>query len=306
MKVNLVKSVSIILVYEGGLANVKGDPGGLTNMGITQGTYNSWRARHGDTLQSVAKITGVEVDAIYEAEYWNRMNCDDMPPGVDLCLFDASVNSGVGGATNWAQAVCGLDVDGDFGPKTKAAILAMDPETFIKGFNSRRLGTLERLSTWGEFGKGWAARISNGQKQELAWAEGGDGPDPVQVHTIGGHVKANTTLIPTSHVAAIATHATTVGGAIGTAATQATASLAGAADSFTWMKYVLGCITVIGAIAGLIVMFGRQANDAANNATRLAKVNPDADAGLPTTPLVAPIPAAPASIPVASVGGKIG
>jgi lysozyme family protein len=302
MQADVVKAVAIILVYEGGLANVKGDPGELTNKGITQGTYNSWRMRQGLTTQSVAKITDGEVNEIYRAEYWDRVDCDDMPPGVDLCLFDAAVNSGVGSSTRWAQGVCGLDTDGDIGPKTKAAILAMDPEEFIRDFNSRRLGTLQRLPTWGEFGKGWSARIANGQKQELAWAEGGEGPDPVQVHTIGGHTKANPSLIPTSHTAQIATHAATVGGAVGTAATQTASSLTGISDTFTWMKYVLGVITLIGALAGLVVMFSKQANDAASVAARKAVVDPDADADLPTTKLVA----APVVIPVAVVGGKVG
>lgn len=297
MKANLVKSVSIILVYEGGLSNVKGDPGGLTNKGITQSTYNSWCARKGITQRSVANISMTEVDAIYEIDYWDRMACDDMPSGVDLCLFDAAVNSGIGGATSWAQGVCGLDVDGDFGPKTKAAVLAMDPETFIHNFNSRRLGTLERLKTYPQFGKGWSARISNGQKTELAWAEGGEGPDPVQAHTIGGHVKANPASIPTTKTAQIVTHAATVGGAVATGATQVGQSLTGLSEVFSWMKYVLGGITIIGAIAGLIVMIGKQANDAATNAARMSKVDPEADINLPTTSVM---------ILPAIEGGKIG
>jgi lysozyme family protein len=282
MQENFNPSLVRVLVYEGGYANNPKDPGGATMKGITQGTYNSWRARHGLPTSPVKGIGDDDVSAIYKADYWDRMDCDEMAAGVDFCLFDAAVNSGVGGATTWAEGVCGLDPDGDFGPKIKAAILAMDPETFIREFNSRRLGTLQRLPTWKTFGHGWAARISNGEKIELDWAQAGDGPDPVDVSTIGGSAKARPSDVPQSKSGAVITHMTTVGGAVATGAAQAGQSLAPASDTFTWLKFILGGLTILGALAGLIVYFAQQTNAAASNATRKATVDPDADADVPS------------------------
>ena len=282
MKENFEKALARVLVYEGGYSNNPKDPGGATMKGITQGTYNSWRARHGQGGAPVKDISQADVDAIYKADFWDRMDCDEMPSGVDFCLFDAAVNSGVGGATKWAEGVCNLDPDGDFGPKIKAAILADDPEDFIKDFCSRRLGTLKRLPMWGTFGRGWAARVTNVQKIALAWSAAEDGPDPVDVSTVGGHTKAKPSDVPQSKSGAVITQTATVGGAVATGAAQAGQALAPASDTFTFVKYVLGGLTIIGALAGLVVYFIQQTNVAASTAQAKATVDPDADAELNT------------------------
>lgn len=302
MQGNFQAALARVLVYEGGFSNDPHDPGGATNFGITQAVYNSWRARNGQATQSVQVIEKADVAAIYETDYWNRIDGDELPSGVDFCMFDASVNSGVGAATGWAQGCCGIGVDGDFGPKTKTSILAEDPDTFIKDFDARRLGTLKRLKTWTYFGKGWSARISNVQKTSLAWADAGDAPDPIQVHMIGGHAKARTSDIPpVSTTGLIAAHATAAGGAVATAATQLGQSLTGIDSVFSFMKYVLGGVTVLGAVAGVVVYMGKIANDAANNATAKATVDPDADAAVPSTSVTVK-PAAQVPTPVAKTG----
>lgn len=282
MQTDYPKAEGTILVYEGGYSNNPKDPGGATMKGITQATYNSWQARHGLPPGPVKDIPDATVAAIYKHDYWDRMNCDEMPAGVDLCLFDAAVNSGVGGATSWAQGVLGLPTDGDFGPKTKAAILSDDPENFIRGFNSRRLATLKRLPTWGEFGKGWSARIANGQKIELAWAQAGEGPDPAQVHTIGGHAKAKPTDIPVNKGRVIATNITTAGGAAITGGATVAQQITPLGETFAWIKYILAGITGVSAIVGLIVYVTKTWDDQAANAQATAKVDPDADANVPS------------------------
>ena len=46
-----------------------------------------------------------ELRDIYRSEYWDAMNCGNLDPGLDLCVFDAAVNSGVQRARAWyAQA----------------------------------------------------------------------------------------------------------------------------------------------------------------------------------------------------------
>ena len=296
MQGNFDRALARVLVYEGGYSNTAGDPGGPTMKGITQATYNSWRARLGLQAVPVRTIPDKDVATIYKQDYWDRIEADDLPPGVDFCMFDAAVNSGVGGATKWAQAVSGTNVDGDWGPKTKAAVLGTDPEDFITQFCSHRLGTLQRLSTWSKFGKGWAARIANVQKTSLAWAQNGDEPAPVPVHKINGHAKSRPQDVPVSKVSTAITHAGTLGGVIVTGAAQAGSTLAPASDSFTWLKYILGGLTLVGAVAGLIVYVAQQANQAAAGSVRRATVDPDADMELLETPpkdTVKPVPDAP-------------
>jgi lysozyme family protein len=313
MKENFEPALARVLVYEGGLVKLPTE-NWLTNKGITQGVYNSWRARQNLPQQSVAQISDAEVSAIYTMDYWDRMDCDEMPAGVDFCLFDAAVNSGVAGATSWAQAVVEVNVDGDFGPRTKAAIMGDDPVNFIEAFNSHRLGTLQRLPNWRVYGKGWAARIANGEKTELAWAEGGPSPDPASVHTIGGHAKADPSKVPSSNTGVIIAHTTTVGGAIATGAAQ-TAQTVSQVGDFAWVKYAVGALTLIGALVGLVLMILKSVNDAAANSTRKAKVNLDADTTVPTvvlpktvpTPVIAPgTPLPPTPTPAPVSGGTNG
>ncbi len=281
MQDNFVKSLARVLVYEGGFSNDPDDPGGATMKGVTQGTYNSWRSRHKLALASVSKITDAELQAIYKNDYWDRINGDDLPTGVDFCIFDAAVNSGVGGATKWAQSVVDLSPDGDIGPKTMAAIIAADPEDFIHEFCAHRLGTLQRLKTWGKFGKGWSARISNVQKTALGMAQSAtDDPNIPQVHTEGGNAKARPQDVPVSKVSQITAHATTVGGVVAAGAAQAGQTMAGV--DLPWVKYVLGGVALVGAVAGVIVYISKQANDAATNASRKAVVDSEADTGVPT------------------------
>lgn len=303
MKGNFDQALARVLVYEGGYSNNPKDPGGATMKGITQGTYNSWRARQGLGSASVANIKDSEVAAIYKMDYWDRIHGDKFPAGVDFCVFDAAVNSGVGGATKWAQAVVGITVDGDMGPKTESTILEDDPEDFIRSFCAHRLGTLQRLPTWSTFGKGWSARVANVQKTALAWAASAydEAPDAAQVSTISGNAKARTADVPVSKTSTLITHAGTMGGVIATGAAQAGQSITGLTDTFQWVKYVLGGLTLAGAVGGLIVYFSKQANEAAALSVRKATVDPDADAEVPTTPIPSSPPATEVSVTQATV-----
>jgi lysozyme family protein len=299
MKGNFAKSLARVLVYEGGYSNNPKDPGGVTDKGITQGTYNAWLSKRGESSRAVKGISDEDVASIYKTEYWDRIHGDELPSGVDFCMFDAAVNSGVGGSTTWAQNVVNVNPDGSMGNTTLEAIQADDAEDFIRAFCSRRLGTLKRLRTWPTFGKGWSARIANVQKTALAMAASADdqAPDPVLVSTAGGNSKARMSDVPISKTSAIATHAATVGGAVATATAATTQSLGGISDTFAWIKYVLGGLTIVGAVSGLVVLISKSANDAASNGAATAKVDPDADAEFATvksmpTPAAAPVTAA--------------
>ena len=282
MNGNFPRALARVLVYEGGVSDNPKDPGGLTNKGVTQRTYNNWRSRKGLVSGSVRDMTDTEMQAIYREDYWDRVQGDQLPPGVDFCIFDAAVNSGVGSAATWAQGVVGLPPDGDLGPKTLTAIQAQDDVAFIQDYCARRLGTLERNPNWSEFGNGWHARIANVEKIADQWADGGEGPDPVQVSTIGGHTKAGINDVKSTRASQIAAHATTIGGAVGTAAAQTGQTLAPASDTFAWMKYILGGLTIFGAIAAAIVMVAKNAGVDATNGTLKATVNPNADAEVPS------------------------
>lgn len=231
---NYAKSLARVLVYEGGKVDDPQDPGGRTNQGVTQRTYNAFRRSQGEDARDVYGMSSVERNAIYKRSYWDVVRGDQLPGGLDLVVFDAAVNSGVGQATKWLQAALGDSYegqhDGVMGDKTLQAISDFgDPADLVGEFCSRRLATLKRLRTWGRFGKGWSARIANVEKTGLSWIDVGPVIDAADVTSLMGNQKALIAgNLKDPPVSQIATHVTTAGATASAAISQATTGLQGA------------------------------------------------------------------------------
>lgn len=111
-----------VLRYEGGFVDHPDDPGGATNFGITQATYDAWRSSKGLMLASVRHITRREVEAIYRERYWQPAKCDELPASLRLPHFDAAVNCGVTNAIKFLQRSLHVSADGIIGPITRRAL----------------------------------------------------------------------------------------------------------------------------------------------------------------------------------------
>jgi lysozyme family protein len=149
-----------ILKHEGGYVNHPKDPGGATNKGIIQRTYDSWRDRQSLPRQSVRSISDSEVSAIYRRDYWDAIRGNELPAGVDYCVFDFAVNSGINRASKFLQEVARVPADGKIGPATLAAVNALDPAHVINSLCDARMAFLRGLGTFPTFGKGWTRRVS--------------------------------------------------------------------------------------------------------------------------------------------------
>lgn len=114
-------AMQFTLRWEGGYVNHPSDPGGATNKGVIQATYNQYRDRKRLPRKSVKQITDAEVDEIYHLMYWTPALCEIMPPKLAIVMFDTAVNFGVGGSIMFLQDVLAVEIDGRFGPLTKAA-----------------------------------------------------------------------------------------------------------------------------------------------------------------------------------------
>lgn len=77
---------------EGGYADDPDDPGGATNVGITQTTYDTFRKSNGLPVQPVKQILDEEVTDIYFLDFWKSYGCDRLRPPMALCAFQAFVN----------------------------------------------------------------------------------------------------------------------------------------------------------------------------------------------------------------------
>jgi lysozyme family protein len=159
MKSNFAAALADVLKHEGGFSNDPRDPGGATNLGVTQREYDSYRARHGWPLQSVRLIGPGEAAGVYREDYWDVCACDALPSGVDYAVFDFAVNSGTHRAVAHLQQVLGVDADGVIGPHTIAAAEAALPSVVIDRLCADRDAYLHELKTFGHFGHGWHERV---------------------------------------------------------------------------------------------------------------------------------------------------
>lgn len=155
---NFDSSLKMLLKHEGGFVNHPKDPGGMTNLGVTKKAWEEYQGRK-VTEQEMRDLTPHSVQLFYKTRYWDEVRANELPSGVDHCVFDACVNSGAVRAAKILQNVVGADVDGKIGPKTLAKVSGRDAGQVIRDFCDERLRFLKSLSTWPTFGKGWERRV---------------------------------------------------------------------------------------------------------------------------------------------------
>jgi len=164
------RACAVTLDYEGGNDNDPHDPGGRTSRGITQREWTAYRAAHANKglPADVWRAPQADIVTIYRAGYWDRCDGDAWPVGADLCVYDASVNSGLGKGLTWARAALALR-QGTF---RQLALIAssQDPVTLIRRYQARRLSFLHALRTWAYFGRGWARRVAGIEAIATRWA----------------------------------------------------------------------------------------------------------------------------------------
>jgi lysozyme family protein len=134
MKSNWQKSFELMLQSEGGFVNHPSDPGGRTNLGVTQGTWESWVGRPSDEAE-MRSLTADKVEPLYKKKYWDAVRADELPSGIDYMVFDMGVNAGPGRSIKLLQTAVGTTPDGALGPITMKAVQAADPVELIEKFS---------------------------------------------------------------------------------------------------------------------------------------------------------------------------
>ncbi len=171
MKVNFEQSLARVLKHEGGFVNHPRDPGGATNKGITIATYRRF-VKRGGTVRDLKNITDAQVAKVYKKQYWDKVQADHLPSGVDYAVFDFAVNSGPGRAAKFLQRVVGARADGVIGDQTLAAVRSKNPAAIVGEVCDTRLAWLQGLRTFTTFGKGWTRRVNDVKRVATAMAAG--------------------------------------------------------------------------------------------------------------------------------------
>jgi len=165
---NFETCLALLLAHEGNYVDHPKDPGGRTNLGVTQRVWEEWLGRPVSEKEMRA-LTPTMVKPLYKRKYWDACRADDLVAGVDYCVFDVAVNSGPGRAIKFLQSCVGVTVDGGFGPATMAAVKKAeeDPERLVELYCAKRLEFLQSLKTFETFGKGWSRRVAEVKEEAL-------------------------------------------------------------------------------------------------------------------------------------------
>lgn len=176
----------MITQYEGKYGWDKADPGGPTKYGITCFDLAAHRNQKMDSMTTWAPIVRdmplSEAEEIYRTKYARAVRYDDLPPGVDCCMFDYAVNSGPTRVIHAVRIV--VNVPGGDGVDISLlnAIKKADPKQLIEDLCQERLNFMHHArggTLWPKFGKGWQARVDDLKAYALKLAV----PDPVTEST---------------------------------------------------------------------------------------------------------------------------
>ena len=157
------------------------DPGGKTMCGIIQREYDTYRKANKLPTQDVRKISEQEGRDIYRHSYW-LPHCPSLPAGLDLCVFDSSVNEAPTEATKILQVALGIHSDGDWGPQTSAAVEAIakdDVKHVIDLFTARRKVVYRESKGFVYFKTDWMRRATEIGAEALKMAEAIEASIPV-------------------------------------------------------------------------------------------------------------------------------
>lgn len=177
------ESIKVILAHEGGWVNHPSDPGAETNFGISTliiKRENITAEELGiapNTMFKDGYLKPMKVDnakALYKKLFWDRYKYGNIiDQAVATKVFDCAVNCGPGRSHKMAQKAvnaCGgnVTVDGLLGPKTFAAINAIDPVVFVRAFANEMRSYYNSIvavrPSLKVFIKNWTRRAGWGEK----------------------------------------------------------------------------------------------------------------------------------------------
>ena len=193
---NFDAALKLVLQYEGIYDDDPDDPGGETYKGISRRDHPAWegwpqvdaqKEQEGfpEILEGEAGLQAM-VAALYKESYWRPNLCHELPPGLDLVVFDTAVNMGSRKAGRFLQQGVNellgrpaVDPDGVIGGLTLEAVNGLNPEQQkqlcfacleLRAENYREIA--EAKPKLQKYLKGWLNRVANLREQvtEIAFA----------------------------------------------------------------------------------------------------------------------------------------
>ena len=156
-----------MLKSEGGFTDDERDKGnqlpdgrkGSTMLGVTQFNWEQ-HVGHQVTHDDMRKLTPADVEPLYKKKYWDVVQGDKLPNGIDYLCFDMGVNAGPGRSIKLLQTAVGVTADGGLGPITLSAVWAADPVKLIQDFSDAKEAFYRGLDDFPVYGNGWLNRVA--------------------------------------------------------------------------------------------------------------------------------------------------
>ena len=118
---------------EGGLTEHPGDPGGLTNFGVSlRFLKDEGIDVDGNGVVNRADIyamTPEKAKGVFKLAFWDRLQLDRLPPRTAIAVYDSAVNTGRTQSVKFLQRAAGVKDDGILGNDTLAAARGMEDTT---------------------------------------------------------------------------------------------------------------------------------------------------------------------------------
>jgi hypothetical protein len=143
--------------------------GGASNFGITRTTLAHWRKQE-VSPEELAALTKDEATEIYRSNYWNTLNCESLPPGVDLLVFDIALDAGLVKSGKILQKAVASEQDGSVGPATLNAVKAVAPIDIIRRMLQLRLEFYRNDETRAATASEWTRRTNEIEEEAFKMA----------------------------------------------------------------------------------------------------------------------------------------
>ena len=152
-----------LIGHEGKFTNDRQDRGnwttGVIGKGELKGTKYGISAMTYPDLD-IKNLTLVQAKKIYNRDWWDKINADQINPALVFQVWDFAINAGMGTAKRKLQLAVGVLDDGIIGNLTIQAINKAELNDILLKFNAERLKYYTSLSTWPRYGKGWTLRVA--------------------------------------------------------------------------------------------------------------------------------------------------
>lgn len=167
---NFDEAIRIVLLNEGGLVDIPGDPGEITNFGISLRFYRTMN--HAAIADDIKHLTMEAAKNIYQTQFWNAAPFGAIESQrIATSVFDMAVNSGPHTAIRLLQEAVNslgggsLVIDNVLGAKTLSAVNSSSIPALLSAYRLLRESYYKELvlhnPSFKKFLNGWLTRAIN-------------------------------------------------------------------------------------------------------------------------------------------------